>query len=72
MYRCLASSSSSISGTVIYSNCSIAANSGSGCTVNDTNTNSYGAGFAAAGGGVYIGEFTSDYIKIWFFTVRVI
>ena len=61
-----------MTGTLTYENCSITANSGSGCTVNDTNTNSYGAEFASAGGGVYIGEFSSDYVRVWFFTVSTI
>jgi hypothetical protein len=40
-----------------------------GCTVNSASDVSYGAGFAAGGGGVYVCEFASDGIKIWFFAV---
>ncbi|KAG6919627.1 hypothetical protein DXG01_003491 [Tephrocybe rancida] len=47
--------------------CSFLANSNSGCLVTDTNTASYGAGFAAAGGGVYVTEFATTGISIWFF-----
>ncbi|ORX35900.1 concanavalin A-like lectin/glucanase domain-containing protein [Kockovaella imperatae] len=66
---CLASSSSSLSGgTLTYDNCSIGAHYDSGCTTNMTNADTYGSGFAAAGGGVYVAEFATDGIRIWFFT----
>ena len=38
-----------------------------GCPVVDYLGTSYGTGFDAAGGGVYATEWTSDYIKIWYF-----
>lgn len=63
---CYASKDTQITGEVKLDNCSIAANSGSGCTVADKNANSYGEAFAAAGGGVYVTEFTNEFIKIWF------
>ncbi|KAK4687336.1 hypothetical protein P7C73_g2792, partial [Tremellales sp. Uapishka_1] len=65
---CLATSVAAFSGDLTYNNCSTAANFGSGCTVNETDTASYGAAFANAGGGVYIAEFATESIKVWFFT----
>ena len=38
-----------------------------GCGVLDSRTSSYGAGFNAIGGGVYAMQWTSDYIRVWFF-----
>ena len=38
-----------------------------GCGVLDTRPTSYGTGFNAIGGGVYAMQWTSDYIKVWFF-----
>lgn len=63
---CYASSSVEMTGSLKLDNCSMTANSGSGCTVGDNSTASYGEGFAAAGGGVYVCEFTDEFIKIWF------
>jgi hypothetical protein len=40
---------------------------GVGCGVADTRNTSYGAGFNAIGGGVYAMQWTSDFIKVWFF-----
>lgn len=61
--------SGTITGTVANNNCSTEANYGAGCVINDANANSYGPGFAAAGGGVYVAEFATDGIRVWFFTV---
>ncbi|KAG6810579.1 hypothetical protein H0H92_011279 [Tricholoma furcatifolium] len=47
--------------------CSYLSNNNSGCIVTDTNAASYGAGFAAAGGGVYVTEFAESGISVWFF-----
>ncbi|KAG6820615.1 hypothetical protein H0H93_014218 [Arthromyces matolae] len=47
--------------------CSYLSNNNSGCIVTDTNPASYGQGFAAAGGGVFITEFATSGISIWFF-----
>jgi hypothetical protein len=66
---CLASTATTSGSSLTYNNCSIGANSDSGCTYNITNANSYGAGFAAAGGGVYVAEFASSGVKVWFLTV---
>jgi hypothetical protein len=40
---------------------------GAGCGVADRRNTSYGAGFNAIGGGVYAMQWTSDFIKVWFF-----
>lgn len=41
----------------------------SGCTYKDNNANSYGAGFASGGGGVYVAELATEGIRVWFLTV---
>jgi hypothetical protein len=48
--------------------CSYAANANQGCIVQTPTTASYGAGFASAGGGVFITEFAETGISIWFFS----
>ncbi|KAF1998538.1 glycoside hydrolase family 16 protein [Amniculicola lignicola CBS 123094] len=56
-------------GTQGLTNCALDSSSGySGCDVTAPNTNTYGTGFNAVGGGVYIMEWTDEDIKIWFFT----
>ena len=40
-----------------------------GCGVTDPNTNSYGKEFAGAGGGIWITQFETSGIKIWFVPV---
>ena len=40
---------------------------GAGCGVSSTDSNSYGLDFNANNGGVYAMQWTSDYIKVWFF-----
>ncbi|GLB38171.1 putative hydrolase family 16 [Lyophyllum shimeji] len=47
--------------------CSNLTNHNQGCLVTDGNTASYGQGFAAAGGGVWVTELASSGISIWFF-----
>lgn len=52
------------------SNCDQAANDNSGCGSVASNTrtpNNYGSGLNSIGGGVYATEWTSSYIKVWFF-----
>lgn len=39
----------------------------SGCTILDPRTSSYGAAFAANGGGVYATEFSKNGVSVWFF-----
>lgn len=66
---CYASSdTSTFTGSLANTNCSTAFNSNQGCVVQDASTNSYGADFATAGGGVYIAEYASEGIKLWFIT----
>ncbi|GAB7356707.1 hypothetical protein MBLNU459_g7413t1 [Dothideomycetes sp. NU459] len=58
------------SGIFTSSNCYIAANDNSGCGSEANNTatpNNYGGGLNSIGGGVYITEWTSDYVQVWFF-----
>lgn len=55
-----------MTGTWGSQNCSIGYAYGAGCTAQDKNTASYGAPFAAAGGGVFVCEWATDAIKIWF------
>ncbi|KIY52369.1 glycoside hydrolase family 16 protein [Fistulina hepatica ATCC 64428] len=47
--------------------CYYDADSNDGCVITDPDTDSYGEGFAKAGGGVYITEFAESGISIWFF-----
>ncbi|KAG5721471.1 putative glycosidase C21B10.07 [Termitomyces sp. T112] len=47
-------------------NCSFIASNNQGCIVTDTLPTSYGQGFAAAGGGVFVTEFAASGISIWF------
>ena len=53
-------------------NCDYSQNGNSGCIVQDSNTASYGAAFAQAGGGVWVTEFAETGINIWFFSVRIL
>jgi len=48
--------------------CSFKTNSNEGCFVEDPDPNSYGAAFAAAGGGVFVTEYAETGISIWFFS----
>ncbi|KZT11783.1 glycoside hydrolase family 16 protein [Laetiporus sulphureus 93-53] len=47
--------------------CSITADDNEGCVVTDPSTSSYGEAFAAAGGGIFVTEFATSGISIWFF-----
>lgn len=47
--------------------CSIDANNNEGCVVTTPTTSSYGQGFAADGGGMFVTEFAEDGISVWFF-----
>jgi hypothetical protein len=55
-------------GTTNVQTCDSNSTSGAGCTVIDPSTNSYGAPFAAAGGGMWVLEFAETGVNIWFFT----
>ncbi|ODO07750.1 hypothetical protein I350_03328 [Cryptococcus amylolentus CBS 6273] len=65
---CTVTGGSSMSGSVTFDNCDNSLNGGLGCTINDTDSKSYGEGFEAAGGGVYIAEWAKDGIRVWFKT----
>lgn len=65
---CTHSSSANQSSTLVNStDCSTAANGNQGCVVTTPTPSSYGADFAQNGGGVFVTEFASDGISIWFF-----
>lgn len=65
---CVHSNTSLQTSTLINStDCSATANDNSGCTTTDPSLASYGAGFAADGGGMFVTEFATDGISIWFF-----
>ncbi|KAJ9115881.1 hypothetical protein QFC22_005023 [Naganishia vaughanmartiniae] len=61
-------SSAPFTGAVNYTDCYVEANDNSGCTVIDGNSTSYGEAFATAGGGVWVTEFATTGISIWFFS----
>jgi len=61
---CNVSTTAPMSGQLTENNC----NSTAGCTVTEQQPNSYGAGFASAGGGVFAALFESTGIAIWFWT----
>lgn len=50
------------------SDCNWAVNNNAGCGVAMPTTNSYGPAFNAAGGGYYVMERTTTFIKVWFFS----
>lgn len=55
-------------GTQSLYDCALDSASGtSGCDVNTKESNAFGKDFNANGGGVYAMEWTSDFIKMWFF-----
>ncbi|KAJ9107734.1 hypothetical protein QFC21_001195 [Naganishia friedmannii] len=60
--------SAPFTGAVNYTNCYVEANDNSGCTVIDGNSTTYGEAFATAGGGVWVTEFATTGISIWFFS----
>ncbi|GAA5967336.1 hypothetical protein JCM11641_000515 [Rhodosporidiobolus odoratus] len=48
-------------------NCDYTVNANSGCTYSDTRNASYGAAFAAGGGGVFAVQLASEGISVWMF-----
>ena len=62
---CTTNSSIAQTGTIGFTDCS----AGSGCTVHETKPNSFGAGFAAAGGGVWATQFDVAGVYMWFWSV---
>ncbi|KPI45321.1 uncharacterized protein AB675_2577 [Cyphellophora attinorum] len=68
---CSISASSQQSGTLQYPNCDVNAAGqpgNSGCSIKTSDTTTYGAGFNAAGGGVYAMEMKASTVRIWSFT----
>lgn len=64
---CTMVSTGAISSSVLATpNCNTG-NGGTGCSTSTTNTQGYGAGFNAIGGGVYAMQWTSTAIKVYFF-----
>ncbi|KAH9858403.1 concanavalin A-like lectin/glucanase domain-containing protein [Lenzites betulinus] len=61
---CSITSSAKQTGQINATDCS----SGTGCTVLETQENSYGSAFASAGGGVWAMQIESSGINIWFWT----
>ncbi|KAJ1557577.1 hypothetical protein HK405_015677, partial [Cladochytrium tenue] len=54
-------------GSVVSTDCVAADNGNEGCSVQAATTTSYGSGFNSNGGGVYVTEWSTSAIKIWFF-----
>ncbi|KAI0265538.1 glycoside hydrolase family 16 protein [Gloeopeniophorella convolvens] len=48
--------------------CSFQSNDNEGCAVQDPDPTSYGAAFAAAGGGVFVTELAETGVSVWFFS----
>ncbi|KZT19023.1 glycoside hydrolase family 16 protein [Neolentinus lepideus HHB14362 ss-1] len=63
---CTHTTPSTQEGSTIEPNCN--ATSGAGCTVMEKKANSYGPGFASAGGGVFAAQFDVSGIYIWFWS----
>ncbi|KAI0336817.1 hypothetical protein GY45DRAFT_1237765 [Cubamyces sp. BRFM 1775] len=61
---CMTSNSIQQTGAIGFTDCS----KGSGCTVRETKANSFGAGFAQAGGGVWATQYDVAGIFIWFWS----
>ncbi|KAL4956666.1 concanavalin A-like lectin/glucanase domain-containing protein [Aspergillus filifer] len=58
------------SGTLMTSNCYVQASgqdNNAGCGISSPDTTSFGAGFNGNSGGVYVTEWTSSAISVWFF-----
>ncbi|KAG9119430.1 hypothetical protein FRC07_005550 [Ceratobasidium sp. 392] len=66
---CTLSAGPQITGKIVSNDCFNATNGNQGCVVQGASDATYGAGFAAAGGGVYALEWSSEGngIQIWFF-----
>lgn len=62
----IAQANAGMSGSVLLTDCGDEANAG--CIIRDPSDKSYGAGFNGAGGGMWVTEFSTDGISIWFFS----
>lgn len=60
---CTQASGVTQTGTTTQTDCNLSVNSNNGCTVIDESTDSYGAGFESAGGGVWVTELADSGIK---------
>lgn len=63
---CVAESPLDASGELLSGNCAVSS-SPAGCGVNASGPGTYGQDFNEAGGGVYAVQWTSEFIKMWFF-----
>ena len=61
----------SLSGNITSTDCSFQANSNEGCIVTDNRPQSFGEGFAKAGGGMFVTELAEPGVSVWFFPVRL-
>lgn len=67
---CGISNNGAFTGSIVYPSCDVAAGNqpaNSGCSIHSSDTQTYGNGFNAVGGGVYITEWTNKYISIFHF-----
>ncbi|CED84003.1 Concanavalin A-like lectin/glucanase, subgroup [Phaffia rhodozyma] len=66
---CTQASSVNQTGITTSSDCDYSVDSNAGCAVIDNSTtNTYGEGFASAGGGAWVTEMATEGINIWFFS----
>ncbi|KZT07290.1 glycoside hydrolase family 16 protein [Laetiporus sulphureus 93-53] len=65
---CTLNSTAATTGSISSTTCTSSADADSGCAYTQPGTNSFGAGFNAAGGGVFAHLWNSDGITVWFFT----
>jgi Glycosyl hydrolases family 16 len=68
---CAITNNGEFTGTLATTNCNINAPgqaTNAGCQINTPSTASFGTGFNADNGGVYVTEWTSEAISIWFFS----
>ncbi|GAA6006829.1 hypothetical protein JCM10207_009109 [Rhodosporidiobolus poonsookiae] len=64
---CYANTTTSATGDLSFGNCDYTVQANRGCTYVDQRNASYGAAFAAGGGGVFAGQLASEGISVWFF-----
>ncbi|KZT63752.1 glycoside hydrolase family 16 protein [Daedalea quercina L-15889] len=65
---CTLNSTANTTGHILGTECTSSADADSGCAYQQDDTTSFGAGFNAAGGGVYAHLWNSDGITVWFFS----
>ncbi|KAJ9648433.1 hypothetical protein H2199_001288 [Coniosporium tulheliwenetii] len=67
---CGISNNGAFTGSIVHPSCDVWAGNqpaNSGCSIHSSNTQTYGNGFNAVGGGVYVTEWTNKYISIFHF-----